>query len=111
MPDEHRFLTEPVEEWQNLINGRLAAQYVLGNAVDVDRLTRQWAPGIHQLFEGLVLEQPPVNDAGGADLDDLVPLRGLQPVVSVSNTVKVSCVSSRSSRARLSSVCRNRSKS
>jgi hypothetical protein len=57
---------------------RLAAHHVLGDAVNRYRFGLQRAFRIDHLVENLLAQQPVVDDAGGADLDDFVALRRLQ---------------------------------
>ena len=81
------------------------------DAVDLRRLGRQIALRIDQLLEALLLSSLPLTMRAAPIWMISSPPDGSRPVVSVSNTVKVSSLSSRSSSSWLESFQRNRSKS
>ena len=65
-------LREGVEGRQHGVDGRLAGDHLRRDAVDGDRRRRDAALRVDQLLEALAAQQPAVDDARGADLDDLV---------------------------------------
>ena len=75
---QHRVLRKGMEHWQHGANAGLAVHHVLANAVDGNALRRNGAAGVHQLLIAFLAQQPAVDDAGGANLQDGVTVGRVQ---------------------------------
>ncbi|MCY1559752.1 hypothetical protein D9M68_968200 [compost metagenome] len=79
MRHQHRVLHERPKRRQHLVDGRLPDHHGGPNAVNRNGGRRDDPLCIHQLLETFLLQQLAVDDARGADLQDLVALGWVQP--------------------------------